>query len=129
MTRALEHCFSGVETRIDDEQRKFWTLSSRDIRLVMSQGLRDSEMVALEMSIRRAEREGAAHEVEALKRLRDRLLAAMPKPHARRTESDAEAILEAHGFALRPGPRISTDPPILATIAANLAFKVMAHWK
>lgn len=120
MTRALEHCFSGVETRIDDEQRKFWTLSTRDIRLVMSQGLRDSELVALEMSIRRAEREGAAHEVEALKRLRDRLLAAMPKPHARRTESDAEAILEAHGFALRPGPRISTDPLILATIAAAL---------
>lgn len=102
MTRALGHCFSGVETRIDDEQRKFWTLSSRDIRLVMRQGLRHSELVALEMSIRRAEREGAAHEVKPLECLRDRLLAAMPKPHARRTKSDAEAILEAHGFACRP---------------------------
>ncbi len=120
MTRALEHCFSGVETRMDEQQRKFWLLSSRDIRLVISQGLRDSELVALEMSIRRAEREDAVNEVEALKRLRDRLLAAMPKQHARRTETDAEAILEAHGFAFHPRPRFSTDPHILSTIAAAL---------
>ena len=75
MKRAIEHCLSGSDTRIDGEQRKFWSLSSRDIRLVMSRGLRDSEPVALGMSTRRADQEGAAHEVEALRRPRDRLLA------------------------------------------------------
>lgn len=75
MKRAIEHCLSGSDTRIDGEQRKFWSLSSRNIRLVTNRGLRDSKPVALEMSIRRADQEGAAHEVEALRRPRDRLLA------------------------------------------------------
>lgn len=120
MTRALEQSFLGVVTRTDDDQRKYWSLAARDIRLVMAQGLRDSELVALEMGIRRAEREGATTEAESLKRIRDRLLAALPKPHARRTESDAEAILEAHGFACRPGPKVKIAPQIIARIAAAL---------
>lgn len=120
MTRALEQTFTGVITRTDNEHRKYWALGARDIRLLAAQGLRDSELVALGMSIRRAERDGATNEVEALRRVRDRLLAAMPKPHARRTESDAEAILEALGFACRPGPKVAADERVLSTIAAAL---------
>jgi predicted DNA-binding transcriptional regulator YafY len=120
MTRALEQSFTGVVTYTDEQQRKYWSLGTRDVRLIMAQGLRDSELVALEMSIRRAEREGAVNEVQALQRIRDRLIASMPKPHARRMESDAEAILEAHGFACRPGPRASHDPRLLSAIAAAL---------
>jgi predicted DNA-binding transcriptional regulator YafY len=120
MTRALEQTFPGVVTRTDDEHRKYWTLQHRDLRLLAAQGLRDSDLVALEMSIRRAERDGAVNEVNALRRVRDRLLAAMPKPHARRTESDAEAIMEALGFACRPGPKITTNERLLDTIAAAL---------
>lgn len=120
MTRALEQTFVGVLTRTDEQQRKFWSLASNDIRVVMAQGLRDSELVALEMSIRRAERDSATNEVEALKRIRDRLLASMPRSHARRTESDAEALLEAHGFACRPGPRANSDPLLLSKIGAAL---------
>jgi predicted DNA-binding transcriptional regulator YafY len=120
MTRALEQTFTGVVTRTDDEQRKYWVLGQRDIRLLAAQGLRDSELVALEMSIRRAERDGATNEMAAIRRVRDRQLAAMPKPHARRTESDAEAILEALGFACRPGPKVVANERLLSTIAAAL---------
>jgi predicted DNA-binding transcriptional regulator YafY len=120
MTRALEQTFTGVVTHTDDEQRKYWALQHRDLRLLAAQGLGDGELVALEMSIRRAERDGATNEVDALRRVRDRLLAAMPKPHARRTESDAEAILEALGFACRPGPKVTTNERLLSTIAAAL---------
>lgn len=120
MTRALEQTFTGVVIRTDAEQRKYWVLGQRDIRLLAAQGLRDRELVALEMSIRRAERDGATNEVEALRRVRDRLLAAMPKSHARRTESDAEAILEALGFACRPGPKVAANERLLSTIAAAL---------
>ena len=120
MTKALEECFPNVETRTDAARRKFWTLRGEDARLMLSRGIRDSELAALEMSIRRAEREGAAHEVTALASLRGRLLSVMPGPHARRAEADAEAVLEAHGFASRPGPRVRTDPGILAVIAEAL---------
>lgn len=120
MTRALETTFPGCTTGIDPERRKFWKLNAADARLMLAQGLRDSELSALELAIRRAGREAAANEVRALSGLRDRLLAAMPGPHARRAEADAEAMLEAYGYASRPGPRVRVAPDLLATIAEAL---------
>lgn len=120
MARALEQTFAGVVTHTDNEQRKYWVLEHRDLRLLAAQGLRDRELVALEMGVRRAERDGATNEVEALRRIRDKLLAVMPKPHARRAESDAEAILEANGFACRPGPKVAANERLLSMIAAAL---------
>ncbi|WP_096787627.1 YafY family protein [Rhodobacter sp. CZR27] len=120
MTRALEERFPNVETVTDDQRRKFWKLKAGDARLMLAQGIRDSELAALEMGIRRAGRDGATNEVAALTSLRDRLLSVMPGPHARRAEADAEAMLEANGFASRPGPRVRRDPLALATIAEAL---------
>lgn len=120
MTRALEDTFRGVRTRTDESQRKYWKLDAGAARMVLAQGLRESELTALEMSVRRAEREGAARDAAALARLRDRLLAAMPGPHARRVEADAEALLEAQGFASRPGPRVRVRPDLLGVIAEAL---------
>ncbi|MCO8146601.1 WYL domain-containing protein [Rhodovulum tesquicola] len=120
MTRALEACFPNVETHTDTQRRKFWSLRGEDARLMRARGIRDSELAAIDLAIRRAEREGATNEVRALASLRDRLLASMPGPHARRAEADAEAMLEAHGFASRPGPRVRIDPVLLDTIAEAL---------
>lgn len=120
MTRALEDMFPHCITRVDDERRKFWKLRADDARLMLAQGIRDSELAALELAIRRAEREGLATEVRALSGLRDRLLAAMPDPHARRAEADAEAVLEAHGFASRPGPQVRIGADLMGVIGAAL---------
>lgn len=120
MTRALEDTFRGVETRSDPDRRKHWRLRPEEARIVFAQGLRESELTALEMSIRRAGREGATTDAAALTRLRDRLLAAMPDPHARRIEADAEALLEAQGYASRPGPRVRVDADLLGAIAEAL---------
>lgn len=120
MTRALEEMFPNCATRVDDERRKFWKLRADHARLMLAQGIRDSELAALELAIRRAERDGAVNEVRALSGLRDRLLAAMPGPHARRAEADAEAVLEAHGFASRLGPKVRTLPDLLGVIAEAL---------
>jgi len=120
MTKALEAVFPHIETRTDDERRKYWKLAGDDLRLVASQGIRDAELAALEMSIRRAEREGATNEAESLRRLRDRLLALMPGPHKRRAEADAEALLEAQGFASRPGPRVRGDLHVLQALTEAL---------
>ena len=84
------------------------------------QGVYDHELVALEMGIRRAEREGANSDAEALQALRDRLLATLPAHQARRAEADAETILEAKGYACRPGPMVKTSRPIMSKIAAAL---------
>lgn len=120
MTKALEDLFPGVETHADAERRKRWKLRANDLRLLHAQGLRDSELAALDMGIRRAERDGAANEVAALAALRDRLLASMPGAHARSAEADAAALLEAWGYASRPGPRVRSDPRLLGVIAEAL---------
>lgn len=120
MTKALEDVFPHCETQTDDDRRKYWKLPANDLKLIVSQGLRDSELAAVEMSIRRAEREGAEDEARNLRSLRDRLLSAMPGPHARRAEADAEALLEAQGFASRPGPQVRSDLRLLQTISSAL---------
>lgn len=120
MTKALEDCFPGVETRITEERKKLWALRDHDLRNFIAQGLRDTELTALEMSIRRAGRDGAPDEVVTLERLRDRLLATLPKSHARKAESDTEAMLEANGFACRPGPRLRVNPGFLGAISTAL---------
>lgn len=120
MTQALELTFPGVETKTDDLQRKRWRLDHYDVRLLVAEGFQDTEFVALEMSIRRASREGATNEVDALQRIRDRLLAAVSRPTRRRVESDAEAILEAQGYACRPGPKFAVNERLLLTITSAL---------
>ncbi|WP_248298249.1 YafY family protein [Tabrizicola sp. YIM 78059] len=119
MTRALEAAFDGVETLTDDARRRYWRLRA-DPRQLHARGLRDSELAALGLAIRRAERDGATHDVAALSSLRDRLLGSMPAPHARRAETDAEALLEAQGWACRPGPVVPGDPALLPLIAQAL---------
>ncbi|OZA18760.1 MAG: hypothetical protein B7Y02_01220, partial [Rhodobacterales bacterium 17-64-5] len=118
MIRGLEAAFPSVEFSTDRERRRWWKLN--DTKFLRMQGIRDSELAALDMSIRRAQREGATNDVTALISLRDRLLAAMPTTHARRAEVDAEAMLEAQGYACRPGPRVKVEPNVLGAIAVAI---------
>ena len=118
MIYALKEVFPSISHKTDSERRRRWKL--RDTTMIGMQGLYDRELVALEMSIRRAEREGAHMDAEALGALRDRLLATLPSTHARRAEVDAEAILEAKGYACRPGPKVKTSHTVMSIIAAAL---------
>lgn len=115
MMRGFEAIFPNVLSSIDADRRKWWKLN--DTALLRMQGIRDSELAALDMSIRRAKREGAVLDVKALVSLRDRILTTMPPSHARRAETDAEAILEAQGYACRPGPKAPIAPNIMGAIA------------
>lgn len=116
MMRAFEQVFPDVTVRDGPDRRRRWHLERVDQRWLQAQGLRDSDLAALEIAARRARRDGAPDEALRLDRLRERLLAAMPKSEARRTEADAEALLEAQGFACRPGPKAVTDLTLLGTL-------------
>jgi predicted DNA-binding transcriptional regulator YafY len=118
MIYALKEVFPCISHQTDNERRRWWKL--RDTTMIGMQGIYDRELVALEMSIRRAERERALMDAEALKALRDRLMATLPSSHARRAEVDAETILEAKGYACRPGPKVKTSSMVMSVIAAAL---------
>ena len=120
MMRAFEAVFPQVSVTEDDQRRRRWHLPRSDPRWLQAQGLRDSELAALDMAEKRALRDGALEDAKNIRALRDRLLAAMPASHARRTEADAEALLEAQGFASRPGPRSVTNMELLGTVTEAL---------
>lgn len=125
MMRAFESVFPNADIAEDDDRRRRWRMPRGDARWLHAQGIRDSELVALDMAAKRAERDGAPDEARRLRGLRDRLLAAMPPSQARRTEADAEALLEAQGFASRPGPRVTTD----VTLLERLTEALRAPWE
>ncbi len=118
MIAALKDVFPSISHQTDSERRRRWKL--RDTSMLGMQGLYRRELVALEASITRAEREGADMEVDALRSLRDRLVATLPSAQARSMEVDAEAILEAKGYACRPGPKVKTSPAVLNVVSAAL---------
>ncbi|MBY6200541.1 WYL domain-containing protein [Maritalea mobilis] len=120
MTRAFEATFPQAEVMDDADRRRRWRLPRCDPRWLQAQGIRDSELAALDMAVKRAERDGAPDDAKRLRGLRDRLLAAMPSSQARRTEADAEALLEAQGFASRPGPRVETNARLLGVLTEAL---------
>ncbi len=118
MIREFEEAFPSYTCSTDNERRRWWKLN--DMTMTRMQGVRDSELAALDMAIRRAQRDSAELDVRALSSLRDRLLASMPSTHARRVEVDAAAMLEAQGFACRPGPRAKVSSDILGAIAVGI---------
>ena len=118
MMREFEEAFPSHICATDSERRRWWKLS--DSTLVRLQGVRASELSALDMAIKRAKRDGAVMDARGLISLRDRLLASMPSTHARRTETDAGAILEAQGLASRPGPKTKIDNYLLGAIAEGI---------
>ncbi|SLN53844.1 helix-turn-helix transcriptional regulator [Roseisalinus antarcticus] len=120
MMRSFEAVFPLVDIAEDAERRRRWHLPRSDARWLQAQGIRDSELAALEMAAKRADRDGAPDEAQRLRALKDRLLAAMAPSHARRTEADAEALLEAQGFASRPGPRVVPDLGLLGVLTEAL---------
>jgi len=120
MMRSFETVFPRVDIHEGEDRRRRWHLPRHDPRWLQAQGIRDGELAALELAAKRADRDGAPDEAQRLRVLRDRLLAAMPPSQARRTEADAEALLEAQGFATRPGPRVMPDIHTLGVLTEAL---------
>jgi predicted DNA-binding transcriptional regulator YafY len=125
MIREFEEAFPGYDCIADDDRRRWWKLDTAPVSNM--RGLSDGELAALEMSIRRAQRDGAPLEAKSIASLRDRLLGNLPGPHARRAEADAAAALEAQGFACRPGPRVQAKERVLQVIAVAIQAPFSMH--
>ncbi len=114
MARELEDLCPGVLITNDDERRRWWKLN--EVPFIQHRVVNEKELAALDLAIRRAVRDGADNEVVALQRVRDRLVASVPRPHARSAEVSSEIMLIANGFACRPGPRARIPQQHLETL-------------
>lgn len=109
MLRQFEDLFGGYDTWDDEERRRWWSLT--EVRHIQHRVLRDNELAALDLAIRRALRDGATNEAKALETARDRLVASYSRPMARGAARYSEMLMLSTGFASRPGPtpKVSED--------------------
>lgn len=102
MMRQFEDLFPGVDTWDDEDRRRWWSLGS--VPYIPHRVLNEGELAAIDLAIRRAERDGAGHEAKALERARDHIVASYSEPFVKGGRKHAEMLLMANGFASRPGP-------------------------
>ena len=102
MARELEDLCPKVLITEDEERRRYWKLAQ--VPFIDHRIVREKELSAPDLAIRRAARDGAENEVAALQSIRDHLVASVPRVRARSAEVSSEIMMLANGFACRPGP-------------------------
>lgn len=125
MVRELEDLCPKVLITEDEERRRFWKLAQ--VPFIDHRVVHANELSALDLAIRRAARDGAENEVVALQRVRDHLVASIPRAHARSAEVSFEIMMIANGFACRPGPVARTEKLHLENLFYSLLHPSMVE--
>lgn len=93
---------------------KRWVLTGPSLSRALAPTLED--LTALHRAEALLRREGDGSAADRLSALADRLQAALSPQARTRLAPDIEALLEADGVALRPGPREALSEPLLAAL-------------
>lgn len=102
MTAALEEVFPATEREIDEDGRPRWRVPARAIAQLLSPSA--DELVALTSGVTQLERAGMGPEARNLASLERKVRALLPSGSGSRLAVDEETLLEAMGYAARPGP-------------------------
>jgi predicted DNA-binding transcriptional regulator YafY len=126
---ALEAQFPDTESGFDEDGHKRWRLQTGALRDLLT--LTSDELAALDLAIETLERNALGVEAVELRRLREKILALVPRNKIARVETDHEALLEARGLASRPGPAARIAPDIASKISTALktseCLKIVYH--
>lgn len=115
---ALKAILPDIEEAETGERTKRWRLASRSLMPLLK--LTPDDLALMETAAGLFKREGLARKAQKARELSGRLQAAMRPDVRNRTQTDLEVLIEAEGFALRPGPRRTISPDILASIRQAL---------
>lgn len=118
MVVALEEAFPATERLVADDGRAHWRLPARAVAHLLSPTA--DELASLSAAELELERAGLGPEAGQLRALAGKVRALIPGEHVSRLETDEEAVLEAMGFAARPGPRTTQNPDVDAAIGHAL---------
>jgi predicted DNA-binding transcriptional regulator YafY len=119
---ALQRLVFLEEVEPWEDRRKRWRLGRVPAALTAAG---EEELAGLQLAVARFEADGLDAQAEALRQLQAKLMVTGPAAQARRLEPDLEALAEAEGFALRPGPRQRIDPDTFSV----LRFAIKARRK
>lgn len=114
MRDAVKYSFPPIEENEGPDRQKSWRLPATAITSLVA--FRAEELQELNLAIEDAERQGLDERVTNLKSLKAKLSASLKTQDQRRLEPDLESLMEAEGFALRPGPRPKVGQDTLRTV-------------
>ena len=103
MRDAVLRNFSQCEEVETDERTKRWRIPSGTLDRLIA--FTADELAALDAAIRLLDRDNREDEAANLTTVSGKVRALMKPDIARKVEPDLEAMLEAEGLAMRPGPR------------------------
>ena len=118
MIAALQEAFPATEHYVADDGHHFWRLPARAVAPLLTPSA--EELVAVTVAVEELERADMAGEAAKLRSLASKVRALIPGASELRLATDEEALLEAMGFAARPGPRPALNAAIDDAIAEAL---------
>ena len=119
---AVEDVFGPLETVDTGEAKRHCRLRTRTLRHLIS--ISAEELAELSAAADALDRTGLEERAVMLRRLDDKLRALLEAEALSGIEPDVQALTEAEGLAMRPGPRPRMDQGLLALL--RHAITVMA---
>jgi predicted DNA-binding transcriptional regulator YafY len=119
MRNAVLRAFPQAEEVPGTERVKRWRIP--DAMLNRTIAVQAAELEELHLAAERLRSEGLDERAGLLDGLRAKVAALMTQAARSRMEPDLEALLEAEGHAMRPGPRPGIPEGLLATLRQALA--------
>ena len=114
MRDAIERVFPQLHQVESDYRLKRWKIPARTTNTMLS--LSTDELAALGTAVRVMRDQNLPEQAMQLEDLSNKLKSIQAPERLRRLEPDYEALMEAEGLAMRPGPRPTYSPEILGTI-------------
>ncbi len=114
MRDAVQEAFGVLESVEHDDNKNHWRLRSDALRRLVP--LSGEELAELGSAAETLERTGFEARGAALQELDVKLRATMHTDSLARIEADIEALVQAEGLAMRPGPRPQLDQDLLALL-------------
>lgn len=111
--KALEEVFPQME-EITDERIKRWYIPQRTLNSMIA--FSAEELAVLNTATKALKKCGMKDKADLLDNIASKLHALLRYDHKIRVEPDAEALMNAEGLALRPGPRVVVDEEVISKI-------------
>ena len=112
--QALEMAFGWVETVASDDRRKHWRMRAPALRQLVR--VSPDELAELNAAAERLQRAGLRERAQVVRALGTKLRAMQQSRSADEVEADFEALTQAEGVAMRPGPRQQLADGLLALL-------------
>jgi len=114
LRNAVVELFPQAESSLGPDRRRYWRLPRGTVERLLE--VTADELAALETSRRLLVRNGYHEVAERLQDLSEKVAALLSPAVGRRLEPDVEAVLEAEGVAIRPGPRPQRNPVVVEAL-------------